>query len=92
MIGFGARALRRDAEPKYLNTPQTPLFDKSGDALRPRPRRRGGATRRPHVVVEGYMDVIGCHQAGIRNAVASMGTSITDKQMTLVSATRTTSC
>ena len=84
MIGFGARALSADQEPKYLNTPQTPLFDKSGTLYGL--DRAGEESRRADrmVIVEGYMDVIACHQAGIRNVVASMGTSITEKQMTLV--------
>ncbi len=84
MIGFGARALSADQEPKYLNTPQTPLFDKSGTLYGL--DRAGEESRRADrmVVVEGYMDVIACHQAGIRNVVASMGTSITEKQMALV--------
>ena len=93
MIGFGARALAAEHEPKYLNTPQTPLFDKSGSVYGI--DRAGEEARRADriVVVEGYMDVIACHQSGIRNVVASMGTSITEKQMALrASATRRTSC
>ncbi|MGE0227434.1 MAG: DNA primase [Dehalococcoidia bacterium] len=84
LIGFGARALAADQDPKYLNTPQTPLFDKSGSLYGL--DRAGEEARRADrmVVVEGYMDVIACHQAGIRNVVASMGTSITDRQMTLL--------
>lgn len=84
LIGFGARALAADQDPKYLNTPQTPLFDKSGTLYGL--DRAGEEARRADrmVVVEGYMDVIACHQAGIRNVVASMGTSITDRQMALV--------
>ncbi|RLT44129.1 MAG: DNA primase [Chloroflexi bacterium] len=84
MIGFGARALSAEQEPKYLNTSQTPLFDKSGSLYGI--DRAGEEARRADrmVVVEGYMDVIACHQAGIRNVVASMGTSITEKQMALV--------
>ena len=84
MIGFGARALRPDDEPKYLNTPQTPLFDKSG-TLYGLDRAWDEARRADRiVVVEGYMDVIASHQFGIRNVVASMGTSITEKQMMLI--------
>lgn len=84
MIGFGARALAAGQEPKYLNTSQTPLFDKSGSVYGI--DRAGEEARRADriVVVEGYMDVIACHQAGIRNVIASMGTSITEKQMALV--------
>ena len=84
MIGFGARALRPEDEPKYLNTPQTPLFDKSGSlygidqAFEPI-RREDRA-----IVVEGYMDVIAAHQFGFTNTVASMGTALTEKQMGLL--------
>ena len=84
LIGFGARALRPEDEPKYLNTPQTPLFDKSGTLYgldrAAEPARRADRL----VVVEGYMDVIAAHQFGIENVVASMGTAITEKQMALV--------
>ena len=84
MIGFGARALGAEQEPKYLNTSQTPLFDKSGtmyglDRAGPEARRADRL-----IVVEGYMDVIACHQAGLANVAASMGTAITERQMRLV--------
>jgi DNA primase len=81
MIGFGARALRPEDEPKYLNTPQTPLFDK-GASLYGIDRAHEEARRADRVVVvEGYMDVIAAHQFGLRNVVASMGTAITPAQM-----------
>ena len=84
LIGFGARAMRPGDEPKYLNTPQTPLFDKSGNLYGL--DRAGDAVRRLDraVVVEGYMDVIACHQYGFEHVVASNGTSITEKQMALL--------
>ncbi len=88
LVGFGARSLPREGaeedDPKYLNTPQTPLFDKSGTLYGL--DRAGEAARRADrlVVVEGYMDVIAAHQFGIENVVASMGTAITEKQMNLV--------
>ncbi|MEE8422364.1 MAG: DNA primase [Dehalococcoidia bacterium] len=83
MIGFGARALKPEDEPKYLNTPQTPLFDKSG-TLYGLGRAAETARREDRlVVVEGYMDVIASHQFGIENVVASMGTALTEKQMNL---------
>ncbi|RJQ12656.1 MAG: DNA primase [Dehalococcoidia bacterium] len=84
LIGFGARAMRPGDEPKYLNTPQTPLFDKSGNLYGL--DRAGDAVRRLDraVVVEGYMDVIACHQYGFEYVVASNGTSITEKQMALL--------
>ncbi|HZK66636.1 MAG TPA: DNA primase, partial [Chloroflexota bacterium] len=81
IVGFGGRALGPGVEPKYLNTPQTPLFDKGGilyaiDRAKQEIRRSGQA-----VIVEGYMDAIMAHQHGFRNVVASMGTAVTDRQM-----------
>lgn len=80
IIGFGGRSLASDALPKYLNSPETPLFQK-GRALyalswaRPSIRDEGYA-----VIVEGYMDALACHQAGITNVVASLGTALTREQ------------
>jgi DNA primase len=78
-IGFGARTLTGE-EPKYMNSPQSPLFDKGRalfaiDLARNAIRSEGYA-----VVVEGYMDAIGAHQAGYANIVASMGTALTEAQ------------
>ncbi len=79
-IGFGARALG-DEKPKYLNSPQTPIFDKrsvlyaldkANDAVR---------RERSMVIVEGYMDAIAAHQCGYENVVASMGTAVTPTQV-----------
>ena len=83
VVGFGGRALD-DAQPKYLNTPQTELFDKGGllyglDHARETMARDGLA-----VVVEGYMDVIAAHEHGYRNVVASMGTAMTEHQVALL--------
>lgn len=84
LIGFGARALRAEDNPKYLNTPQTPLFDKSGSLYgidqASEAIRRGDRA----IVVEGYMDVIAAHQFGFPEVIASMGTSLTEKQMALL--------
>jgi DNA primase len=79
-IGFGARALG-DELPKYLNSPQTPLFNKSAalyaiDHAFDEIRRS-----RAMIVVEGYMDAITAHQFGFKNAVASMGTALTESQV-----------
>jgi DNA primase len=81
MAGFGARVLDPDGVPKYLNSPQTPLFDKGRllyglDKARQAIRREDQA-----VIVEGYMDVIGLHQAGFTNAISSMGTALTEAQL-----------
>ncbi len=93
IAGFGARSLPAgeaglpgasdDTGAKYINTPQTPIFDK-GSILyaldRAKDAIRNDGTG---VIVEGYMDVIAAHQNGFRNVVASMGTSLTDRQATL---------
>lgn len=81
--GFGARALD-DTSPKYLNSPQTAVFDKSGILYGI--NRAKGAIRGQGlaIIVEGYMDVIAAHQYGMANVVASMGTSLTQKQVSII--------
>ena len=83
VLGFGARALD-DSLPKYLNSPQTLIFDKSNalygiDRAKPAIRKQDLA-----VVVEGYMDVIIAHQYGFINVVASLGTALTEKQVSII--------
>jgi DNA primase len=81
MAGFGARVLDPEGVPKYLNSPQTPLFDK-GRLLYGLDRARQSIRREDQaVIVEGYMDVIGLHQAGFTNAISSMGTALTEAQL-----------
>ena len=82
LAGFGGRALD-DSEPKYLNSPQSEVFDKSRllyamDQARDNVRKEGA------VIVEGYMDAIAAHQAGFRNVVASMGTALTEPQVNAI--------
>ncbi len=83
VAGFGSRALDDDTTPKYLNTPRTPVFDKSrilyAMYLAKEPVRQHGA-----VIVEGYMDAVMAHQHGFDNVVASMGTALTEHQVALV--------
>lgn len=83
ITGFGARVLD-DSLPKYVNSPQTPIFDKSGILYGI--NRASAAIRQQDlaVIVEGYMDVITAHQNGFNNVVASMGTSITEKQVNIL--------
>lgn len=82
-IGFGARALG-DELPKYLNSPQTPIFNKS-DTLYALDRAYDAIRRdRTLVVVEGYMDAITAHQFGFTNVVASMGTALTSQQVSSI--------
>ena len=76
VIGFGGRVMG-DGEPKYLNSPETDIFDKSRNLFALNVAKR---TRKPYMLVcEGYMDVITLHQAGFTNAVASLGTAFTDQ-------------
>ena len=81
--GFGARALD-DSEPKYLNSPQTPLFDKSSSLYAINLASSAIRQQNMAVIVEGYMDVITAHQNGFNNVVASMGTAFNEKQVSVV--------
>ncbi len=79
VVGFGGRVLG-DGEPKYLNSPETPVFHK-GSLLYGLDRARGAIrTASLGVVVEGYFDAIRCHVAGVTNVVAPLGTALTPEQ------------
>ncbi|MBR6242843.1 MAG: DNA primase, partial [Ruminococcus sp.] len=82
IIGFGGRVLD-DSKPKYLNTAQTPVFDK-GSNLFSMNFAKNADTKRL-ILCEGYMDVIAVNQAGFENAVATLGTAITPAQARLMS-------
>lgn len=81
IIGFGARALAAEDNPKYLNSPQTPLFDKSATLFGLHLARRAIREGEVAVIVEGYMDAIQAHQSGFSNVVAQMGTALTRPQL-----------
>ena len=82
VIGFGGRVLG-DGSPKYMNSPETEIFDKSRNLYGLNFARK---TRKPYMILcEGYMDVISMHQAGFSNAVASLGTSLTQGHAKLIS-------
>ncbi|WP_204119954.1 DNA primase [Levilactobacillus wangkuiensis] len=82
VVAFSGRLIKKaDDQPKYLNSPETPLFNKSRllfnfDLARPAIRQAGEVT-----LFEGYMDVISATQAGVNNGIASMGTSLTTEQI-----------
>lgn len=81
VIGFGGRVMG-DAKPKYLNSPETKLFDKSRNLYGLNAAR---TSRKPNLIIcEGYMDVISLHQAGFNQAVASLGTALTPGQAALM--------
>ncbi|MCL4673999.1 MAG: DNA primase [Sphingomonadaceae bacterium] len=85
VIAFGGRILSKDTDaPKYLNSPDTPLFDKGRTLYNL--HRAGPASRKTGrlVVVEGYMDVIALANAGIPDAVAPLGTALTEQQIELL--------
>ena len=84
IIAFGGRALDVNAKAKYLNSPETPLFHK-GRGLYNLHRARKPSYDAGHVIaVEGYMDVIGLAQGGFENAVAPLGTALTEDQIQLL--------
>ncbi len=86
--GFGARVLD-DSLPKYINSSQTPIFDKSGTLYGINLAAAAIREQNQAVIVEGYIDVITAHQNGFVNVVASMGTSVTEKQVTTLKRLRT---
>lgn len=82
VIGFGGRALG-DEKPKYINTKETPIYDKRLNLFAlnlAKNSKRDGL-----ILCEGYLDVISLHQAGFDNAIASLGTALTDEQAYLIS-------
>jgi len=84
VVGFGARTLDPDGLPKYLNSPQTALFDKGRLIFGLDMARRHIREKREVVLVEGYLDVMTAWQHGFRNVVAQMGTSLTEAQLRLL--------
>jgi DNA primase len=83
VIGFGGRALD-DSLPKYLNSPQTQVFDKSSSLYGIDRAKAAIRQKDQAVIVEGYMDVLMAHKHGYYNVVASMGTAMTDKQLSIL--------
>ncbi len=77
-IAFGARAVAPDDEPKYLNSPETRIFDKSRTLFGLHLARPAIVEAGATIVTEGYTDVVACHQAGVRNVVGTMGTALTE--------------
>ena len=81
VIGFGGRVMG-DGKPKYLNSPETMIFDKSRNLYG---LHRARSSKKPYFLLcEGYMDVISLHQAGFTNAVASLGTALTPGHASLI--------
>lgn len=83
VIGFGGRVLG-DATPKYLNSPETPVFQKKNNLYGLNLARQAIGKENCAILVEGYMDVIALHQAGVENVSASLGTALTEYQAALL--------
>ncbi|PCI32453.1 MAG: DNA primase [Alphaproteobacteria bacterium] len=81
VVAFGGRALRADAKAKYLNSPETPLFHKGRLLYNLAGARKSSYDEGRVLVAEGYMDVIAMAQAGFTNAVAPLGTAVTEEQI-----------
>ena len=85
ILGFGARKLYADDEgPKYLNTPETPVYHKSQVLYGLDLARKSIAKKRQIVVVEGYTDVMACHLAGVETAVATCGTAFGEEHIKVI--------
>ncbi len=85
VLGFGARAMRENQQPKYLNTSDGELYHKRSQLFGIDQARAPAARAGRMILAEGYTDVLALHQAGLRNAVGIMGTSFTEEQVTELS-------
>ncbi len=83
-IALGGRAMAADARAKYLNSPETELFDKGRSLYNHGPAREAAGKGQPLIVAEGYMDVIALVEAGFGATVAPLGTAITEDQLRLM--------
>ena len=81
VIAFGGRALGADDQPKYLNSPETPIYRKTSVLYNLHRARDGMRQTNRAVLVEGYMDVVGVYSAGVKEVVASCGTALTNAQV-----------
>ncbi|MBI2453577.1 DNA primase, partial [Candidatus Peregrinibacteria bacterium] len=84
VCAFGARAVKEGDEPKYLNSPETPIYQKNAILLGFGKARGEIRSRNFAVIVEGYMDALACHQAGFLNVVACSGTALTETQLSML--------
>lgn len=85
VVAFGGRTLRKEKTvSKYVNSPETPIYSKSNELYGMYQARNAIAKKKNCILVEGYMDVISMHQAGIENVVASSGTALTEGQIRMI--------
>lgn len=83
VIAFGGRVMD-DSLPKYLNSSETPLYSKSNTLYCLDMAKESGRRQGYFIIVEGYLDAIACHQYGVRNAVATLGTALTEGHLRLM--------
>ncbi|WP_137110534.1 DNA primase [Rhodobacter sp. SY28-1] len=83
-ISLGGRSLDSNAQAKYLNGPETELFDKGRNLFNHSPAREAAGKGKPLIVAEGYMDVIALSEAGFTAAVAPLGTAVTEDQLRMI--------
>ena len=83
-IAFGGRAMDPNDNAKYLNSPETELFDKGRNLFNLKPAREAAGKGQPLIVAEGYMDVIALSEAGFEACVAPLGTAITENQLQMM--------
>jgi DNA primase len=81
VVGFGGRIISKEGEPKYLNSPETPVFNKGSELYGLYEARTQNRSLSNLLVVEGYLDVVSLAQFGVKNSVAALGTSLTDKHI-----------
>ncbi len=81
VVGFGGRAIVKDALPKYINSPESPVFSKRSVLYGVDKAKREITEKDEAIIVEGYFDLIALHAAGVKNSVATLGTSVTEEQI-----------
>jgi DNA primase len=84
VIAFGGRAMEKDVQPKYKNSPETPLFHKGGVLFNHHRARKAAHDTGRVIAVEGYIDVVAMHAAGFPETVAGLGTALTEEQAGLL--------
>lgn len=84
VVAFGGRVLAKDDQPKYVNSPETPIYHKSSVLYGLHAAKAHIRTAQSAVVVEGYMDMLASYQAGVKHVVASSGTALTVEQLQLI--------
>ncbi|MBF0516751.1 MAG: DNA primase [Nitrospirae bacterium] len=84
IVAFGGRAIEKDFEPKYLNSPETPIFQKKRVLFGLNAAKEAMKTAKHAIIVEGYIDVVMCHQYGFANVVAPLGTALTEDHVRLL--------